>query len=257
MIDWNLGNIPRGLAVEGDKDKIIIEAFLDAGERNWSNWRSQVKIMPAGSKTKVIDELQPDKSEIWGLIDKDSSSQKEIDELQAKHQNLLILPRWTIENYFIDPSDLVSLLPQNLSLANITKTIDESKAEWLKRGALWHVFEERGLFGEHYPNPRGLFKTPMPNKDEIRHQLEAWNRQLNPDSVLSDYDEKLQEFYNNPDKNYRLHIHGKKFFQEVIVQALNYGEKAPQDTITWIKQLLKRLTDCPADIVPILRRVVG
>ncbi len=253
MIDWNLGIIPYGLAVEGDIDKFVIEKFMDL---RWKSWRSQVKVMDVGGKSKVYSELQQNKQHIWGLVDRDALSQKQIDDLITRYPNLLILPRWTIENYFIDPDELIHLIPQNDNESNMRTIIDKHKSDWLKRGALWHVFVERGLIGDNYPNPRSLIKSPMPDKQEIRQQLTLWTNQFNPDAVLDEYDHLVSQFNQQTKDNYRLHIYGKKFFSEVIVQkALNLSKQ--QDSNVWRNILLKNFVDCPQDIVPLLTRILG
>lgn len=253
MIDWNLGIIPYGLAVEGQTDINIIEKFMDL---NWRNWRLQVKVMPAKGKQEVYEELQAGLQNIWGLVDRDALSQKQIDDLTAKYPNLLVLPRWTIENYFIDPDELVHLIPQSVNPSNMRDILDEHKPDWLKRGALWSVFQERGLFDENYPNPRSLIKSPMPDKQEIRQKLEIWTRQFNADAVLDEYDHLVTEFNQHPEDNYRLHISGKYFFSEVIVKkVLNLVKQRKADD--WRNLLLQNFMDCPKDIIPLLAKILG
>ena len=123
-IDWSERGEKRGLAVEGiNHDSKIIEAFLSAGERKGNqycqNWRSKIVIKGAGSSTNVTNELKihnndPDSKHygmIWGLIDRDWNSPNEIKQLKKDYPQLLILPRVMIENYLIDPDELIPLLP--------------------------------------------------------------------------------------------------------------------------------------------------
>src|SRR5258708_34808913 len=107
----------RGVAVEGKDDRIVIEAFLDAGETegHWSDWRRRLAIEVGGGINQVLRELDapPTPYEVWALLDQEWRPQGNITDLQSKYPRLLFLPRIMIENYAIDPDELVALLPPN------------------------------------------------------------------------------------------------------------------------------------------------
>lgn len=252
-----LGAQLKELAVEGKTDKFILEVFLTAGENAgyWKDWSSQLLIEVAGKKYNVIEKLKQGNSRIWGLIDHDALPVDTLAHYQQTYPQLLILPRWTIENYFIDPDELIQLLPPQASSILIRDEIERQKSEALKFGALWHVFTEAGIFSEDFPNPRGLCKIPMPSDAEIYNRLSRWNNQLNPDTTLKAYLEYQQSFLANPSLNYAYHIHGKNFFLQVVQPILNKITQKSEDD--WKRELLKSVTDCPADLIPVLRPVVA
>src|SRR5258708_1876349 len=87
MTDWRAILRPgqRGVAVEGDDDKQIIEAFLDAGMRSnlWSDWTQLLHVEPAGNFNNVLKEIKPDQQGIvWDIVDRDWHSDEEIAELK-------------------------------------------------------------------------------------------------------------------------------------------------------------------------------
>ena len=112
-IDWSvLGLTKKGLAVEGKDDKLMLESFLDAGEGHyWSGWRAQIRVEVAGSSPKVIQELEAGDARIWGMIDRDWRTDDELAELRSDYPQLLVLPRVTVENYCIDPTEIARMLP--------------------------------------------------------------------------------------------------------------------------------------------------
>src|SRR5205823_1521779 len=116
VIDWSILRPTQiGVVVEGASDKKFLEAFLEAGERqqHWLDWRAKIVVNFPGGANDVIKELknssQPD--QLWGLIDRDWRTDIEIANLQKQHSHLLILPRIMIENYLLDPDELLSFLP--------------------------------------------------------------------------------------------------------------------------------------------------
>lgn len=180
----------RGLAVEGNDDKQVIESFLDAGERagHWSDWRSHLKVEVAitqkrGTKA-VLDDVIEWPGRVFGLIDRDWRSEVELDKLRADHANLLILPRIMIENYLIDPTELQSLLAYNQHItdeqfADLTARIIASLDDWVQHGALWQVMYRHGADDFCHPTRgfHGVFRNrPLTNTQMIKQQLNKFKK---------------------------------------------------------------------------------
>lgn len=89
----------QAFLVEGLEDKdafrILLERFLPDWEQRWG-------IAEAGNKRQLLEllRLEPD----WlGLVDRDEWDQAAIDERTAAQPNPLVLPRFCLENYLINP----------------------------------------------------------------------------------------------------------------------------------------------------------
>jgi hypothetical protein len=248
------------LYVEGQTDKLVIEAFLSIGEQEgyWENWRNRVVVEISEGSKNVVKKIADRNS--WGLIDRDEKAIQEVKELQTKHANLLILPRWTIENYFIQPQELSSIqLPPYKTRHNFAQ-IEKYVADGIQHGALWHVLYERDAFqfcrGHEDGYPMAILGNIIFEEKIIHERFAHWQNHLNPKDVVSLYQKKLREFEQEKSDHYTKHIHGKLFFSQVIVQKiLNPIEQQSDDV--WLNLLIEGITTCPADLVPILRRVVG
>lgn len=264
MVDWSiLGTSKKGLAVEGKSDKLAIEAFLDAGEAegHWSNWRGQLIVEQTNGK--VTGELDSSNSQVWGLIDRDRRTDDEVSDLQARYHQLLVLPRFTIENYCIDPIEILEMLPatQRARVPNLKDDIENHLEDWVKNGALWKVLSEQGAHdfcrGRERGYPMALLYIPVTVEADIEAQLSDWHQQLEPKQILGAYNNRVKDYLANTSDHYTLHIHRKNFFHQVVVQhALNPGIRSrSQDD--WFADLFSSVTTCPADIVPVLKRVVS
>jgi hypothetical protein len=267
----------HGLAVEGITDKKILESFLSAGENAgyWSNWRAKVSVESVGNVTTVLKEVDPANNagkEVWGLIDRDWRTDTEVNDLENKFPQLLILPRIMIDNYLIDPTEFIALLPPNLAArldqTKVQTNVDKHLNNWLKHGAISSVLHENGALQFCRPDgnafPSALIDRLETDRTKIVRQLETWYDRLDPHKLIAKYDTRLADFNEaaHQDKLQRC-IHGKKFFNEVIVQrVLKKLPRTPdelRDRDGWIDVLTteaKRSTLCPPDLVPIFQRVI-
>ena len=254
-----LGRLQRGLAVEGETDKIIVEAFLNAGEKvgHWVDWRSLVSIQALEGSNNILKALKQD-SRIWGLIDRDWRTDQEVQALQNDHSRLLILPRKTIENYAIAPDELNAMLPSAKKIPKLSERLETHLDRWIRHGALSQTLHERHAHDfcrgdEGYP--KALLNLPNIDEPAIVAQLQTWYAQLEPTSMLGFYRETLNQFSANPQQHYTHHIDGKLFFKEVTLKILNEAF-AQKKEAAWVEDLFTGLSRCPQDIIPILARVV-
>lgn len=261
-VDWSqLGRTQQGLAVEGKDDKRVIEAFLDAGENtgHWKNWRGQLRVEETGGGSQVLRELDMKNARIWGLIDRDRLRDNDIAKLQSDYPKLLILPRFTIENYLVAPNELPLLLPpkQLERVPHLADEITTHTPDWVRNGALWYALSEHGAHdfcrgATGYP--KALLSQPVSDKD-ITIQLEHWHTHLDPNTILNSYHQRINDFQKQPDAHYTRHIHGKNFFKQVITPYLNkgLGQKSESE---WFEVLANGITSCPADIAPLLKHII-
>ena len=274
MIDWrNLRLTQIGLAVEGSDDKLLVEAFLDAGEQQglWQNWTSKLRVEvanePSGSRgvfRELSESPDPKKPVIWGLIDRDWRTPSEISALERQYPRLLILPRRMIENYCLDPDEFLPMLPKvqrdKLNETELRADIEKSLADWLKHGALAAILYEngaddfcRGTSGY----PRGLLSAPKTNESEILAALQNWHRQLDPDPLLNNYRRRVQEYQlRTTGDHYRECVDGKEFFNQIIVQQILNRRLKQQNRDAWIEILKRGCTSYPADFAPLMSRLL-
>lgn len=252
-----LGSRKRGLAVEGKRDKKAVEAFLDAGERagSWANWRAKVIVAERGDSNKVLAELGSNgDSRVWGLIDRDWRTDAEVVQLQNEHPRLLILPRTMIENYCIAPDELEAMLPPSKRFEGLQTTITKHLDNWVQNGALWRTFHERGGFqfcrGHEAGYPMALLHTPVPQDNRIDEQVRAWHRQLEPNDLLAHYRRTVEAFRADDANHFTWHLHGKNFFNQVVVRMLNTHFSRQSDADYWFNSLFESdMMLCPTDLV--------
>lgn len=268
-IDWTiLGPGQRGLAVEGKDDKLIIEAFLEAGERNarWSDWHSRLQVVETGKNDHVLRELKrPEYQDIlWGIIDRDWRSDDQIAQMQAEYSHLKILPRMTIENYCIDPDELIRLLPDSQLATGqgdqLRKIIEAELSRWLRHGALSQIVYESGAYdfcrgGEGYPSV--LLGSPIDDDADIRNILEGFRSQLDPETILRNCNTRTEFFQGLEADWYRLCINGKLFFNEVVVSNALKRVYRQQSRDAWITDLFASPVDCPEDLIPKLEDILS
>jgi hypothetical protein len=268
-IDWTIrGPDQRGLAVEGPDDKTILEALLDAGEREsrWSDWRSRLRVEPTGKNDNVLRELQREdyRGTVWGIIDRDWRSDAEVAQLEVDYPLLRVLPRIAIENYCVDPDEIVGMLP-DIQLGGdqaqrLRDAIEGALANWLEHGALSQVLYESGA-NEFCRAPAGypaaLLTAPVPADPDLHAILERFRSQLDPATILPIYRTRITSFQGLGRDRYRRCISGKLFFNGVVVsRALNQVYRQ-QSRDAWITDLFAGAADCPDDLVPILTAILA
>jgi len=256
-ISWDdiLGKkIRYGLAVEGETDKKVIEQFLNSVSE-WQNWQSLVSIEICGSRKNVLNQLKNQDTRIWGLIDQDEKSNNDIQSLKEDNPHLLILPRWTIENYFIEPDELSAMLPPVYKNKIQLNEIKSYVLDGIKHGTLWHVLHSRDAFqfcrGHEDGYPMAILGNISFDENKISDRLAKWQNSLNAKDILAHYQQKLSEFEQTPAENYTRHIHGKYFFSQIIVEKiLNKIVQKSKDA--WLNLLIDGIHQCPQDIKDVL-----
>jgi hypothetical protein len=270
MINWKKVLLPgqKGLVVEDETDAIILETFLDAGEKSayWSDWRRQLVLTPPDKpqgKRGVLSELRENitnpEIEVWGLIDRDDNSPQEIIQLEQEYLQLLVLPRWTIENYVIAPDEISRLFPQTEKITQLTELINTAIPEALRNGALWLVLSESGAHrfcrGSENGYPMAILSQIWMSDTDIETQLQAWYQKLEPAPILTELQIRLKTIEQDTSRYFIQYIHGKKFFNQVIISALNKIFRQ-QSADFWLKQLTSDISHCPPDLIPLFKRVL-
>jgi hypothetical protein len=271
VIDWSiLRPTQKGLAVEGQDDKLLVEAFLNAGEQQglWQNWRSKLVVEttkePSGFNG-VLRELSedPGRDPIWGLIDRDWHTDTEISDLTSTHPHLLVLPRRMIENYCIDPDDFLPMLPKvqrdKLNEVELRTHIQDRLSDWVRHGALSAILYENGAdtFCGRFGYPRGLLSIAGIEDDKIFTTLQSWHHQLEPNALLNNYQRRVVEYQQRTlQEHYRECLNGKVFFTQMIVLPFLNPTFGQQKEDAWFKTLMRSCTNCPSDFAPLMSRLL-
>jgi len=108
--------------------------------------------------------------------------------------------------------------------------------------------------------PTALEREPVTDEAKIRRILEEWHARLAPEQVLAQYRQELEVARQlSPDEQLIRYIHGKKFYNMVVVQTLDnlFSGKGADD---WLQKFrdapiqppddLKKLLDWVLSLVP-------
>jgi hypothetical protein len=215
----------RVLLLEGPDD---VDAFRILLDRQFVSWEQSWHLAPAGGKKAVLDMLEKEGS--WlGLVDKDEWTMQEITARLTGQANLVVLPRFCIESYLVDPTELWEAFPVKQQdkiaggLPQLRLELRQSLVQWIRQAALWH--EVRPLWtrlrGLGFPDAV-LGDPPMPNDIALREHFESWHEALNADAVLAKVHALEQQLNVMDETNlFTQWVYSKAFYPQVVHQTLN------------------------------------
>jgi hypothetical protein len=250
----------RAFLVEGADDK---EAFRILLERFVPGWAQRWAIAEAGNKHQ-LQKLLASEPDWLGLVDRDEWDDDVIAQRQAELPNLMVLPRFCLENYLIDPAELWHAIPpaRQQALAGgeaaFRATIEGQLPAHLRHGALWKVVTPlwsglRALgFKEALASEASV--STAQDDDQIRRVLGQWDRLLDPDRIFADFRVHLTtaEAATREDQ-LAIWVHGKVFWKSVVNPAMN-ATLGQMEEAERRRKILRRLPE-PADLRPIFGRL--
>jgi hypothetical protein len=249
----------RVLVVEGSDDRMIVESHLDKIAPG--TWAATWCVGVANGKQNVLRIV--DNQTTWlGLVDRDEWSENAAHSAaadQARVGRLHVLPRFCMESYFILPREVWAALPQmhqaaiDGGLPTLEARVNTNLDSWLRHGALWHAVNPL------WDGLRALgFKEALldlqnaQNDAAIRQTLQDWHQFLDPQRVFGEFQTHLNAARAiGPEEQFQRWIHGKQFFRQVIVPALN-SLIGPKSSDEWYRDLSRTLPP-PADLIPLWR----
>ncbi len=125
--------------VERPDDKIVYELFFAKRD---PAWESRFAVTEAGGKKSVLEILE-EEPEWFGIVDRDEWSHDILIQMQDKHPNLWITPRFCLENYLIVPEELWSAFPLKQQskipegISGFSKYLLNDLHRWVAHGVLW------------------------------------------------------------------------------------------------------------------------
>lgn len=247
----------RVLLVEGQDDVAVYGILLN--RRFGAAWEKDWALAAAGNKGFVLDILVEEST--WlGLVDRDEWSQDLIAQKQAELPNLLLLPRFCIESYLIDPDELWVAFPSNQrakitgGLTKLRNQVLVDKDKWVRHGVLWSVINPlwSGLRGLGFKEMLLDIDTAQ-DDDKIKETLRAWHDYLDPQRIFTTFQSLLDDVMQRSEaEQLRLWVHGKEFYRSHVHQVLNrhLGQANVEDRM---RDLFKTIQ--PDDLEPIWRKM--
>ena len=247
----------RALVVEGEDDKMVVEAQLE--RLSSGTWETRWCVGVAKGKQNVL-RIVDDQPDWLGLVDRDEWSDNAAitaSQHPARIGRLHVLPRFSMESYFIDPVELWAALPpiqqqlMNGGQQVLDAAISNDLDSWLRHGALWHTVNPlwdglRALgFKESLLNHANAQSDAL-----IQQTLADWHQFLEPQTIFAEFQAHLSTARaTSRDVQFRRWIHGKRFFRERVVPSLNQllGQKSPD---VWYRDLSQTLP-LPTDFEPL------
>ncbi len=233
------------LLVEGDDDRDVVEGMIS---RRAPYWDQRLKIVVAGGRRTVIQRmgLQSTFPAAYGLVDRDTWSNDEVDAQRANNARLYFTEGWCIENIFLRPDFLRQYD------ARIAEMVAAERESWVRAGAFWWTvqrvreaqqgWQERLEWSKYYG-------APHPNLEfSSQHALMQTLAQRIPDSVCKDvrldfaaiaetFQMRLEYVLNLPViHQWQVGVHGKCVFEKVLKPLLEirHTPRNQQDSkISW------------------------
>lgn len=240
--------------VEGREDVSIFEYFFDMHLAT-RGWRQHFIIAEAGGKDHVRSGVVVHHPEWVGIIDMDERNPDDVQAAVAQSSHLRTLPRFCIESFFCHPNEIWAALPeaQRSRVGNDPETVAvpiyTMLPNWVEHGALWRIL--RRLY--HTARiPADLDSCPIPDLAKMKTILQNWHNQLKPDVIIAEYEQELMAAQGlSRDEQIWKYVHGKRFFNQVIVQVLDHlfeGRGADD----WLQKFRDSKMPPPIDLVAVL-----
>jgi hypothetical protein len=217
----------RVLLVEGTDDVEVYRLLFNC-KFPAKHWEQNWILSHAGGKQPLIEILAKERT--WlGLIDRDEWSEDRILREQKALSNLLLLPRFCMENYLICPDEIWETLSEN-QRTKITGGLPRLKAEiladkdkWIRHCVLWSVINPlwEGLKALGFKSALLDFNTAQ-NDAKIQEILNKWYALFEPYAIFIQFQKRLNlVMAKSESEQLRLWVHGKQFYHSHVHQVLN------------------------------------
>lgn len=248
----------RVLLVEGTDDVEAFRIFL-SNRPQAANWETKWHLEPAGNKRQVLAMLKLEPN--WlGVVDRDEWTAVECHAVIQKTPNLVLLPRFCLESYLVDPQEIWPALGpiQQAKVVGGFTTLEQAilsnKQNWIRHAALWHTINPlwRELRDKGFPN--GVLDPKRPMSDsQLLAELNVWHNTLDPQAVLVRVQTLEKQLATLSDRELlRTKIYAKKFYPMVVHPVLDQllgGMSASQRRLKLLQHMAK--VGVPADLDPV------
>lgn len=228
------------LLVEGEDDRDVLETIFDTSGKTW---RSRVRIIAAGSYTKVLEKriLFPHPHV---LLDRDTRTDAEVAALKATGPFVWITDGWCLENIFLDPAFVYALSPRAAA------DLATARERWVRAGALWWTLQrarERGqiwwdkLWASSFGRPRDDF-DPGTAATFLANFPCTTTAPIDLEALAHEFQTRLEDILtmSEPDQ-WRLGVHGKAAFKSLLIPALQHTGQLHRSATSWHVELARRV----------------
>ena len=227
--EQQLGNTgKRVLVLEGTDDVDAFGIFLG---RQFPDWEMSWALAPAGNK-KLVQEILKAEPDWLGLVDRDEWTADELARYQGLVPNLLVLPRFCLESYLIDPDELWAAFPEKQrarvegGVATLRAALLAEKATWVRHAALWHVINP--LWGKLRALGFGVRKEGVLNSKRVPDDaallaaLKSWHEFLDAQRIFSEFQVRLAEMQALGEPVLLAQwVYAKDFYPQVVHRELD------------------------------------
>lgn len=248
----------RVLLVEGPDDVDAFRIFL-THRAQASGWERKWHLEPAGNKRHVLSMLKREAN--WlGVVDRDEWTATECNAALVASPNLVLLPRYCLESYLIDPQEIWPALGpvQQARVVGGFPAFEQAvmahRAPWVRHAALWHTINPlwRALRDKGFPN--GVLDPVQPISDaDLLIELTAWHNTLDAQTVLQQVQAREAQLTAMANTELLAEwVYAKKFYPMVVHAALNQllGAMPPKERRL---KLLRHMAQVavPGDLAPL------
>lgn len=248
------------ILVEGEEDVALYARMFDLIE---PDWRRRFAVEHVDGKERVFRGCR--RAPSWrGLVDRDEWTEARIAKEQQETPTVRVLPRFTAQNYWIDPEELWALVPVAAKAsvgevqARLRAEIEDRRPAWIAHGAMWRIMLQRRAGLSYLGFPQELVNRPVTDETQIMDILTRWHDHLEPETILIEYRAERDAALTQPThEQYTQTIHGKRFFRQVVTPVLNTVFRSPSKTAqAWSADLIAGTTGVPSDLRSVLAELL-
>ncbi len=266
------------LFVEGKDDATLFRRWIEVAAGGPAEHDVQVIDVTGGNHLRVRQALE------WrlalgkhasGIFDRDDLTDEEAALLEAREWSqgrLKVLPRFTIENYLLEPGELWGMLPEHDAVTEAARTAYKTKLNqelerYLHHCSLWKVMvankaKLKDLRVSDAVDPV-LASADPPDKKVVELILRDYASKLDQNALLAEYDKRHMEAQPASGESTdacclrRLcrHVHGKKAFEMLTQPYLQDELKLQPEPKGWKVTLSQGVKVVPEDLKDFLSLV--
>mgnify|MGYP002778134675 CR=1 FL=1 len=255
------------LLVEGPDDRDVYDKWLSQLVPG-GIYTDRVTLERMGGKSVVLSHLewfqQHNEPRVFGLVDRDEWDTATCQARRAALPNLLLnSERHALESYFCDPDEVFPAIQQSnpdADLATFREPIDSTLATYVCHWALLTTTDrlKNRMMEIGYP---GQFNAQIPPPDDATIQtcFQQWANTLDPLQGFAEFNTLRSTALAEPMTiQFRRCVWAKRFFEQVVIPQLNALTPSHQRSAgDWMIHLAEFSPQVPADLAPLLTRVLG
>jgi hypothetical protein len=250
----------RVLFVEGKDDEAVYAKWLATIDALYA---ARLEVIPTNGRND-LDRALPElgnPAEVFALRDRDEWDIARSAAVRAANSGLLVNDnRHCIESYFCDPNEVIpALLAQDAarygpSDGALRGAFAAPLADWVDHWAMWTVAMQ--LQSDMVSAGYASFyhdQLPLPPDPDIQARLQSWAGLADDTVVWTSFSTlRAAARVRSISEQHRSCVHGKKFWEKVVLPALRAVENRPD----WLIDLAD-WSPVPPDLDPLLRTALS